>query len=411
MDTNLRGLVHALANPRQGIGRITVVPVSAGALALAFLSMGCADGAVVTTQPAAVDAGTAIDGGRTIADAGQESEGDASTVAIDGGQPPPVDAGLPFPFGRVLFGSKLGVHGIYSTGPDGNGPLDVVPAAADRGTHFSVVKSVDDLWWLGEVRRISPTTITVARLTQPTDGVQDVGGFSDAEITAYGDRIMDTIRDRLEREPALRDATDYWEVVNEPDPPSVEGYAKLARVMIRCIERANEMGIRIAIFSLNAGTPEWNEMQAMVETGVFARAKAGGHAMAVHEGVLGVDVAIDDGFGGSIPGAPAVEGAGAMCFRYRYLYSLLQDRDEVVPLIVSEFYAGGGYEDQGGTPSDIRARMAWYDERFSQDYYTLGFLPFTIGPSPGWHGADYGFAYAELIEHMVSARDRENARP
>ena len=305
----------------------------------------------------------------------------------------------------ISTGAKLGVHGIYSTDT-----LDYAQQLAAEGLHFPVVKAVDDLWWLAEIKSISPETITIARLTSQYEGcgnVEDPG----SDLEQMADEIVGVIAQKLSDDPSLGDVVDYWELVNEPDPPGEGAYGRLAELMIECMERSEAIGLKTAIFSLNAGTPEWDEMVDMVDTGVFGRAKQGGHLLAIHEGVFGLDAPIDQYWGDTIPGSPEVEGAGAMCFRYRYLYSLLEPRDEVVPLVVSEFYAGGGYAGDGADPQAIRGRMAWYDGQAALDYWFWAFMPFTLGPSPGWEGQDYSFAYPALLEYMVDVRDRDNAAP
>lgn len=173
------------------------------------------------------------------------------------------------------------------------------------------------------------------------------------------------------------------------------------------MEKAEAVGLKLALFSLNNGTPEWDEMVAMVETGVFGRAKRGGHILALHEGIVWEDKPIDHGYGEPIPGAPPVEGAGAYCFRSGYLYRLLAERNEVIPLVISEFYAAK-YND----PAAALERFKWYDEKASQVPYLVAFLPFTTGGiNAGWDDQDYGQVYEQgLIDYMVAIKDRANAR-
>ena len=335
-----------------------------------------------------------------------DDDTDAGDDETNTGGPPPDDddddsCSWPYPY--IASGSKIGVHGIYSTNI-----LEYAQSLVDGGTHFPVVKAVDDLWWLGEIKNISPETITIARLTHSWEACHEVEG---ADLDAMADLIMGEIQHKLDAQPELWAAADYWEVVNEPDPPGAGGYTALAELMIQCLERADAMGIKIAIFSLNAGTPEYDEMLAMVETGVFGRAKDGGHIYAIHEGVFGLDAPIDQWWGDTIPGSPVVDGAGALCFRYRYLYDLLIQRDEVIPLFVSEFYAGGGYEGDDPDVQAIADRMIWYDEQASRDYWMWGFMPFTLGACQGWENQDYSFVYPQLLDHMVAIRDRTNGAP
>ncbi len=301
-------------------------------------------------------------------------------------------------------GSKLGVHAIY---------LNRVKALAEQlaagGAAFSVVKAVDNLSWLGEIKQVSPQTITIARLTSPYEGCPEVDR-PDTDLDRLAARLLEVILTRLEREPGLREVVDYWEVANEPDPAGSRGYHRLADLMMRCMERAEEQGLKIAIFSLNSGTPEWREMVAMAETGVFARARRGGHILALHEGVFWPNQPIDLWWGERIPGAPEVEGAGALHFRYRYLYHLLHQRQEVIPLVISEWY-GGRYRQHGTTPQEIVDQVRWCDEKYREDYYVLGFCPFTLGPTEEWVGQDYEFAYPALVEYLLSIKDEPNNLP
>jgi len=330
--------------------------------------------------------------------------------------PPPSPApSLPSP---PAGGSKLGVHGIWSDG---------IPAfaqtAVEAGVPFPVVKAVDDFSWLKEVKRVSPETVTVGRLTHEHESASLVNN-PDTDLEGYARVLMAPILAALDNDPALRQAVTYWELTNEPLGGGVpaETYARLAQLTIHCMDIAEANGLKLAIFGFNAGTPEWADLVAIVETGVFARAKAGGHILTLHEGVFGDDpidkwwnVHSVDGAGnpstqdtgmsapgGWIPGGPVLEGAGALCMRFRFLYHLLEERDEVVPLFVSEFYAGGGY-DPANKP-DVIARMAWYDAQLGAYDYVMGFAPFTLGPTDGWAGQDYGPFYEGqdgLVAYMM----------
>ena len=300
--------------------------------------------------------------------------------------------------------SKLGIHSIR---PDST--VQFVQSAVDGGAHFTVVKAVDDLSYLSTVKEISPETVTVARLTHAEEGAHLVID-PDTNLEWYAGVIMDVIFNKIEEEPELADAVDYWEPINEPLGGGVPSdvFERLAQLMIICMDRAEARGLHLALFSFAAGVPEWADMQAMVETDVFERAKTGGHILALHEGVPNPEWPVDQwyGPGNTIPGAPEIPNTGALCGRYRYWYYLLEQRDEVVPLFISEFYAGGGY---GGDADieDIVARMMWYDGLLRSDDYALGFAPFTLGPTSGWVKQDYGFAYPSLVEYVIYAATRE----
>jgi hypothetical protein len=299
--------------------------------------------------------------------------------------------------------SKLGIHGIW---PDGI--VGFVESTMAGGTRFSVVKAVDDLSYLRTVKELSPDTLTVSRLTSPHEGA---GMVSDpnTNLEWYAGVIMDIIFDAIDQQPELADVVDYWEPINEPlgGGSPADAYERLAQLMIYCMDQAQARGLKLALFSFSAGTPEWVDMVAIVETGVFARAKAGGHILALHEGVFD-DAPVDLWYGPehTIPGAPEIPGTGSLCGRYRYWYYQMAERDEVVPLFISEFYAGGGYGDDAEI-DEIVERMAWYDEQLQRDPYVLGFGPFTLGPTGQWTGQDYAFVYPALIDYMFTFSDKE----
>lgn len=311
-----------------------------------------------------------------------------------------------WPYRVMEQGSKLGVHAI--------GPGDTIPwlrRLMAEGTRFPLVKAVDGVGLLAQVKELSPDTVTLGRVTSPYEACWGIENPS-TNLDRMAERLVRVILDKIAASPDLQGGgvVDYWEICNEPDPPGPEGYRRLALLMIKCMEQAEQRGLRLALFTLNAGTPEWDEMQALVGTGVFARARSAGHILALHEGVFGNDP-IEKWWREQIPGSPVVPGAGALCFRYRYLYHLLRQRGEVVPLVVSEFYAGGGYGQDGISPAEVVRRMAWYDAGARQDYYFWAFCPFTVGPNEGWKHADYGFAYPALVNYMLSIKEQSNGLP
>jgi len=312
---------------------------------------------------------------------------------------------LTWPYPLIKHGSKLGVHAIQV-----DGVKQFTRQLVSDGAAFPIVKAVNDLSWLRDVKEISPKTITVARIISDFEGCTGVEEPS-SDLDRMSRRLMRVILDKISAEPILHEVVDYWEVANEPDPPGTEGYRRLGLLMQKCMERARPEEIRLALFSLNAGTPEWDEMEAMVSTDVFAQAREGRHILALHEGVFGTDQPIDHMYGKRIPGAPRVPGAGSLCFRYRHLYHLLRQRDEIVPLVVSEFYAGGGYKQHGITPLEVAERMSWYDTKARKDYWVLAFCPFTLGPMAQWKKTNYEFAYPALVDYALSIKDERNASP
>ena len=313
--------------------------------------------------------------------------------------PPPEPIGWVYPV--ITEGSKIGVHAIRS-----NNVQAFAQDLIDAGARFPVVKAVDDFGWLEEVARVSPDTIFVGRRTWGFgEGCWGVESWDDGDMRDHAEEAIDRILTKIDEDPDLELIVDYWEPYNEPDPPGVAGYRKLAELMIVTMDVAEEHDLKLALFSLNAGTPEWDEMEAMVDTGVFARARRGGHILSLHEGTFESHDPRQY-WGGSIPGAPEVDGAGALNFRYRYLYYLLKQRGEVVPLVVSEWYCG---DEQTASTETLVDALRWYDGEASKDYYFWATCPFTLGPSPGWGHTDYERVYeGGLIDHMIKIRGRQN---
>jgi len=328
----------------------------------------------------------------------------ATNIPPEPPQPPP-DGGLwQYPF--IVHGSKLGIHGINQ-----DGIIGFCQQAADAGASFPVVKAVDDIGWLDQVKQVSPTTITIGRLTGPNEGCQGVGEAG-ANLDQMAHNLIQPILQRLTQEPQLYDAVDYWEVANEPDPPGVGGYSALSQLMIRCMDLAEQHNLKLALFSLNMGTPEWDEMAAMAQSGVFGRAYLGSHILALHEGPQDPGQPIDLWWGDSIPCAPNVPGAGACHFRYRYLYEAIRRAGEpIIPLVISEWY--GGLHLPTNVPSfdEVLSRVEWWDDRAREDYWVWGCCPFTLGPVGQWVAADWERYYPTLIQYIIDTRNDSNAQP
>ena len=319
--------------------------------------------------------------------------------------PEPTPEPAPWDYPVITTGSKIGVHGIRSNEIKG-----FAEDLADAGARFPVVKAVDDFGWLQEIEGISPQTIFVGRKTWPSgEGCQGVLDWSSQEMMAHAEEAIDRILAKIAVTPGLGETVDYWEPYNEPDPPGAEGYRQLAELMKVTMDVAEEHDLKLGLFSLNAGTPEWDEMQAMVETGVFSRARQGGHILALHEGTFDSHDPRQY-WGSKIPPAddvPDVEGAGALNFRYRYLYHLLKQRGEVVPLVVSEWYCG---DEQSASIQTLVDALKWYDGEASKDYYFWATCPFTLGPSSGWGHTDYERVYeGGLVDYMIGIKHRQNA--
>ncbi|MEE9615393.1 MAG: hypothetical protein V3T90_00085 [Anaerolineae bacterium] len=276
----------------------------------------------------------------------------------------------------------------------------------DAGAHLALVKALDDFGYLRQVKQVSPETVTVARW----NGRPAVDANGDpAEKAAdmlYGSE------GHMERWKYEKDVVDYWEVLNENDPPGIEGHVWLAQFFIAAMDIAEANGYKLALFSYSVGVPQWHEWEAIVETGVFARAKEGGHVLALHE--YGWPTT-DSRWGEPTEDQPAYEDRGVLTGRYRYLYrDFLIPRDEVIPLAITE----SGF-DPSMIPTgwdDWKPRyvenMIWYDTKLREDDYVIGATMFTIGPIGIWSDWDYEELLwpnnpygSNFLDYIVSLKD------
>ncbi len=301
--------------------------------------------------------------------------------------------------------SKLGLHTIYP-----NNTVPFVQAVADAGAHVALVKALDYLdtpYW---VKQASPETVTVARWSG-RDAVDPSG--DPAEKAAEMMRGKDDFKGHMYYWENNRDGVDYWEILNENNPATIAGHVWLARFFIETMNIAEDNGYKLALFSYNVGAPRWRDWEAIVETGVFARAKAGGHVLALHEYNWPV---ADYRWGEPMEDQPPYEDRGVLAGRYRYLYrDFLIPRDEVIPLAITE---GGLDPVLGGPPQEgpwkerYVEEMIWYDTKLREDDYVIGVALFTVGPTSSWQGYDYeellwpGNPYgANFLDYIVSLKD------
>jgi hypothetical protein len=288
--------------------------------------------------------------------------------------------------------SKLGAHTIR---PDGvQAFLEQVAAG---GAQVAIVKALDDFGYLRQVKNISPDTTRIARSNQ-WPAVDPVGS------------PVEKAQEMMEKHMSIwelnREHVDYWEILNEPDPPTIEGHVWLAEFFIASMDIAEANGYKLALFSYSVGVPEWEEWEAIVATGVFSRAQRGGHILSLHE--YGWPT-MDARWGEPLPGKPAYSDRGVLAGRYRHLYrDFLIPLGQVIPLAITEC---------GFDPSLVRTgwdphwkeryvdEVTWYDERLREDDYVLGCSLFTLGPIPPWTDWDYSSLLDDLAEHIISLRD------
>lgn len=293
--------------------------------------------------------------------------------------------------------SKLGVHTVTA-----GGAWEFTRDVAQAGARVALVKGVGDLGYMRFVKEHSPKTVTVGRFTDPWgEGIQPI--YDPAEAAEW----------RMTYHMPLwkpnREYVDYWEVLNEVDPPPEEypdGHAWLGDFFIECMDIAEDNGYKLALFSYSVGVPELEEWEAIVETGVFWRAKQGGHILSLHEYNW---PRMDGGWGDPLPGRPAGLDRGVLTGRYRHLYEeLLGPSNQMIPLAITE----AGYDPSvfhQGWDDDWLDRyvteMAWYDDRLREDDYAIGCALFTLGPNAQWENWDFSSVLPDLADYIISLKD------
>lgn len=315
----------------------------------------------------------------------------------------------------IARGSKIGFHQQM-----GGPALDFARVARDRDAPLALGKSVDDNGNCLRLKRESPATIVISRSAH-----SELEACPGMDEHPTNQRLIDmavTMADFLERKMNAeeREAIDYIEWWNEPRPHTVDGYRSLAHLMLYTMEESERRRFPpAALFSLNAGTCEWDEMHAVLETGVMSRMIDGGHIWTVHEGLLpyrdynrdtpilaGVGEAIRNPYTGVT--SPAFHDAGILCLRYRFwIHKARELGITLAPFFVSEWYESVHRPLSDLSVEDVITRCREYDAELSKDKLCLGVTPFTLGN--GWESENQSAFYPAIIDYNISVRERNNA--
>jgi len=292
--------------------------------------------------------------------------------------------------------SKLGIHGIMPGETPG-----IIRQLKARGAHMTTVKAVVTMGWLKEIKALDPNIQTVGRYMHGVDRNVNVEGPElYGNLRESAGKVMDSLFPRWEEH---RDYVDYWEIINEQDPPGVDGHQRLAEFMMHCMDMADEEGYKLALFSYSLGVPEWEEMKAIVESGAFGKAKAGGHALSLHEYAY----PMNRWYGEALPGRPVHPNRGPLACRYRWLYEdFLIPRDEVIPLFLTEVNIAKELPEV--TANEWMAQMKWYDTELRKDYYVVGAHLFTLGSAGSWEEFEFGRFIPNLVNYMTTVKDERD---
>ncbi|HRN68601.1 MAG TPA: hypothetical protein PLD89_10810, partial [Promineifilum sp.] len=297
--------------------------------------------------------------------------------------------------------SKMGIHVAR---PNSEAIMEFVRAA-----HPAVVKGVDDLGFLAEVKAVSPRTVTVGRFSVDP---QDYDGEPEAAAAALVARQLPQM--------LLNPAVDYWEGWNEPDPnlDRMDWYARFEAERVRQLA---QHGLRAAVGGFSAGVPELNEFELFVPA--IEEAQRHGGILTLHE-YAAPDITFL--YGDPLPGYPTYPDRGPLMFRYRWFYrDILEPRGLVVPLVISEAGIDGilgnrpgpdglGWQDfqafwveQGWGPDGQTAflnQLQWVDNEARQDPYVIGYALFTAGGARAWTAYELAPFLPRLAEYIVSQK-------
>lgn len=297
--------------------------------------------------------------------------------------------------------SKLGLHVQNNNSPD---IMEFIRRVKPR-----VVKGVDDLGFLEEVKKVSPQTITIGR-------------FSDVPQNMDGDpkqAALDLVNRYLTRYRQFP-GVDYWEGLNEPGVNGrMEWFAAFEAERVRLMA---QYGLRCAIGAFSTGSPEWDQFEAFLPA-IQAALEHGG-ILTLHE----YDApTFDRSVGSGLPGIAPMADRGALALRYRWWYEdFLKPRGLVIPLVISEagidgtianrpgpkglgwqdfvdFWRAAGLDPDGVT--EYLHQLAWYDSELQKDDYVIGCTIFTAGPAGNnWRSFDITGMLHPLAFYLASLK-------
>ena len=316
-----------------------------------------------------------------------------------------------------LTASKLGLHTVRA---NDSYIMEFVGRARPR-----VVKAVDDVGWLSEVKRVSPNTLTIGRLTGQNEDL-----VLNLDPAAAADQYIDGQLERYRLNPGV----DVWEGWNEFVPVNNERMAWFAAFEARRVCRLQSLGLRGAVGGFSVGVPEYDQM-AYFMPALQAAYNCNG-IFTLHEyNSPTMDCGVTSGHAGIIPGAPNFGSTlmGYHTLRYRFWYEgYLKPRQMGdLELVISEngiegrqqpggpcndpsgrawknyaeWWMANGY---GSNPGEAYVNvLSWYDTQLRQDSYLVGTTLFTAGALNGgdqWNPFDLHEVLVELAHYAVDLR-------
>lgn len=302
---------------------------------------------------------------------GGDGDGGDGDPGDGGGEPEPPDDWTPLRY--IERGTALGFHCA------GGYPLDRVQTLAQAGVVLPTTKllqSIGDLTIAVEPYRL-------ARLID-WPGTGNLEGFDyNGNPEAQADARMAVLMPIFA---PYRARLGWLEIINEQDCATPAQAVLLARFYIRAMAIAEANGYKLALFSFSMGCPEQNEWRAMVPTGVFEMAAAGGHAISLHE------------YGN------ALDGPDSIICRYRWLYdNIILPRRLNVPLFITEYNVEAAM-----IGTDLPAQWRAYDALVRADPYVAGVHLYSLGSVSGPYVPATVAGLTEFVDYAISQRDVVN---
>ena len=297
--------------------------------------------------------------------------------------------------------SKLGLHVIRNE--DYAYAMEYV-----RRVHPRVMKALDEVGWLADVKAASPDTVTIGRFNGQAEhwvGTADPAAAADAYVA---DNL-----DRYRSNPGV----DYWEGWNEFNPSTDAAWEWYARFEAERACAMQAQGLRAAVGGFAVGWPNTYAQMGLFLPAIEAAHRCGG-LLTLHEyDAPTFQCGVSANAAEVIPGAPQISNTpvGFNTLRYRIWYEgYFKPRGlGDLPLVISELGIGldvrGACEDPGGIawknygdwwvkqgygPDPAHAYvnlLAWYDGEIRKDPYVIGATIFTLGAPNGsdqWHPFD-----------------------
>lgn len=297
-----------------------------------------------------------------------------------------------------LTASKLSLHVLRNNDPD---IMEFV-----RRAHPRVIKAVDDVGWLAEVKAASSATVTIGRFTgeQNADWPETLDPAQAAEL--YIAQFLEQYR--------LNPAVDYWEGWSDYQSDSETRWRWYAAFEAARVCQMRELGLRAAVGGFSASAPDADDVEWFMPA-LEAAHKCGG-LFTLHE-----------------YNAPTlacgVNTGQTTTLRYRRWYDdyLKPAGLGDVPLVISELGIrgpstrcgdpgnlglgwksySGWWVSQGLGADGLQAYLAmltWYDSEIRADAYVLGAAIFTAGAQgaeAGWQTFDVHDLLNPLTHYAV----------